>query len=244
MSLKAKVILLITFISLLMGSALFGLTYKSIDSRFNESQAEWVQTVASALSTGILQDINHKTPEKTRKQLLVAVQNDLAFDYAVVVDSDVVFADSFTNKVPDNVISRLRSSDKIEPLITEFNLPSGTLHHYAIPLDGQGRMLHIGANQKEINALMHATAIDIAMALLPVTLLAIWLAILITRNLNRELSELSEMIVHYRATGVFPEYVTGSGNSEVEQVVRKVETLTAQHNTIAENNHQVRQTVS
>lgn len=194
-------------------------------------------TVANALNSGIIHDISIQSPERTAKQLVVAVQNDLAFEYAFVMDSDTVFAHSFPNDVPEYIKARTVSDDKIEPQVIELDQPSGLLHHYRFPLDTKGRSLHIGANQKEINALMKATATDIAIALIPVTLLGLYLGLLLSRNLNQELSEISKVMVQYGASGDLLKPAPTSSNYEIAEVIRQVETLAAKQNATIKDSH-------
>jgi len=228
--LTTKLLLLVASIITL--TIVVNITLLNIEVRgfLQQSQLEWVDTLAEGVSESVAQDTIDGNKLKVRALLRKLVITDDAIVYVFVTDMDgQLLAHSFDSGFPRFLADRIKNDTDILYTGTQkgiYNTKQGPIIEYDAPLiAGMVGKLHLGLNQSEVNTLLNQVSRKMILLLSLVGLLGTGLAFLIGRRINLPLSRFTEQLHRNDVTDEinFPEIK--SSDPDIQQMVSTFQTI-------------------
>jgi len=224
MRLTTKLLLLVASIITLTIIVNIALLSKEVRGFLQQSQLEWVDTLAQGLSESVAQDTIDNNRLKVRALLRKLAIADDAIEYAFVTDMDgQLFAHSFDSGFPRFLAESIKNDTNILYSGKQkdvYNTKQGSIIEYDAPLiAGMDGKLHLGLNQSEVNALLNQVSSKMILLLGLVGLLGTGLVFFIGRRINLPLSRFTEQLHQYDVTDEidFPEIK--STDPDIQQMV-------------------------
>lgn len=161
----------------------------------NASQEDWIDTLVLAIAEGVANDTINGERLHARERLRRIVSNDTALAYIFVTDFEGhLFAHTFDDGFPRDLIERVRSYETLETI----RLSTGQDEIDDVDarlIEGMEARLHIGVNQREINALIAKAQSQTLLNALVVTIVALGIALVIGNRISRPLQDLTRQIL-------------------------------------------------
>ncbi|MDH5257492.1 MAG: hypothetical protein OEX07_05775, partial [Gammaproteobacteria bacterium] len=173
--------------------------HQTVIDQLKKNQNEWIETIAFTMTEGISKNTIDHNSGNAQRILSAIVEQDLAIEYAYIIDFDNhIFAHSFISGFPKTFAGNhqhLNDKDTLQRFI--INGTSITDYYYPL-IEGLNAHLHIGVNNREIEATTRKIYIKSTVILtLSITAL-IFTIILMSRKLGKPLEDLTAHIKNYQ----------------------------------------------
>ena len=198
MRLTARLQLLILFIVLFSAFSNYILSNYQAKNLHNKSEKLLANTVVSALSDALVQDVINGNKLKVRNLLrkLTQQENPIDFMYITTTDNDV-FAHSFDQGFPRYLIESIGSHSDTAGvrLLNKFETSNGVIFEYGEALiPGLDTVLHIGINQTISSQQFNDNNQNYVLLVAGIILLSMIISFFIGRKLTQPLAYLADQI--------------------------------------------------
>lgn len=168
-----------------------------VRTHLEESQTEWVETLASAMAEGITKDTINGNKLPVNELLINLTENDKSIEYAFVTDMNgKLFAHSFHGGIPrfiaeDIAKHRLLIDGQHENRV--YNTRQGVIVEYDVPLiKGLAARLHLGLNSSEVTSVLGRVSQSLVSVIVLIGVLGFVLAWVLGRRISRPLVEFTD----------------------------------------------------
>jgi len=196
MKLSSRITLLITSLVLIFGIFSIVMVSQLTEDRLSKNQNHWIKTLIHSVANAVSQNTIDKNVVYTRELLQGIVANEIAIDYAYIVDFDgKIFSHTFDEGFPRH-FANLNHTEP-EHLETTINLKTaaGSIQDISHPLiNNMLAHIHLGVNQKAIHEIVASTSQDILLITFVSAIVGIILSIWLGRRVSAPLRELTENI--------------------------------------------------
>jgi PAS domain S-box-containing protein len=181
-------------------------------------QEEWVDTLGRAVAEGIAQSTIDGEKLHARNLLRYVVLTDQTLEYMYVTDFDgLIFAHTFDGGFPNAVAENIRSG-KYGPPVRIF-LDGNDILEVDLPLiKGMAARLHIGVNQRRIDALIANARDGLIKSVVVVIVIGLVLAFFISSRISRPLYALSQQVRRYGEEGHDVRVEINSGEPDIKKL--------------------------
>jgi len=154
------------------------------------SQKEWVDTLAQTVAEAVAMDVINDEKLHVADLLRRMVSKDRSLEYIYLTDFDgLLFAHSFDDGFPESLADHLLQTSH-PPSLSLSSIHGKIIENDTPLIKGMYARLHVGANQKAINALINKARTDIIQIGLIVAIFCLGFALLIGYRMSRPLNAL------------------------------------------------------
>lgn len=228
MKISVKISLFVVTLMIMFGLVSSLLVNWILRDNLNDSQVEWVSTLARVMAEGISRDTIENDVISARLVMRSMVLDDEAIEYAYIVNfDDQIFSHSFDGGVPRAFVEQDHAQHVAGVLRNEITTSLGDILDVSYPLvEGMRAHLHIGLNQKEVNSLVNITARDIFSVAVVLSVLGMLFAVLMGRRIARPLEKLARQVQEYGKGALKGAFDTASSDAEVQALAKSFNRMT------------------